>query len=238
LYLIVTSNLLVTLLLATLNLFQFMSNITLYYAKGTCSIAPHAIINHLNIADIKLVSVDLLTHKTQDGEDFYKINPKGNVPTLIINENFHLVEAVAVMQYLADNYGGESLTGKIGEDKRYKILDILNFLTSDLHKSFGILFNPNINDDFVKNAAIPNLKNKLDYIENVTKENEFLVDNQLSLADFYLFALVGILKRFLGRKLPSLGINIEDYKNINIHYAKLSALDSIKKTLKAEGFIK
>ncbi|MFT6107035.1 MAG: glutathione S-transferase [Rickettsiales bacterium] len=212
-----------------------MSNITLYYAKGTCSVAPHAIINHLNITDIKLVSVDLRSHITQDGEDFYKINPKGNVPTLIINENFHLVEGVAIMQYLADNYGGENLIGKIREDKRYKILDVLNFLTSDFHKALALFFNPNINDDFVKNIAIPNFKNKLDYVENSLKENDFLVTNELSLADFYLFSLVGIAKRFLGRKLKTLGIEIENYANISNHYKELLKLEAVQKTLKVEG---
>ncbi|MFT6077554.1 MAG: glutathione S-transferase [Myxococcota bacterium] len=212
-----------------------MSNITLYYAKGTCSVAPHAIINHLNITNIKLVSVDLGSHTTQDGEDFYKINPKGNVPTLIINDDFSLFEGASIVQYLADNYGGESLTGKMRKDKRYKILDILNFLTSDLHKALGILFNPNINDDFVKNVAIPNLKNKLDYIENELKENEFIVENEISLVDFYLFSLTGILKRFLGEKLKTLGIEIANYKKLNNHYKKLSGLESIQKTLKAEG---
>jgi len=210
-----------------------MSNITLYYAKGTCSFAHHAIINHLNIQDIKLVAVDLRSHTTQSGEDFYKINPKGNVPTLVINDDFKLVEGLAVAQYLSDNYNGQHLSGQ--DDAKYKIQNFLSFLNSEIHKSGGIFFNSKINDDFVENVAIPNFKNKLTYLESQLKEGEFLVDDQLSLADFTLFALIRMFKAFLKEKLESQGIKFEDYQNLNSHYQKLSELPSIQQTLKREG---
>lgn len=215
-----------------------MSNITFYYAKGTCSLAPHAIINHLNIKNVKAISVDLITHKTEDGQDFYKINPKGNVPTLIVNDDFKINEGSSIVQYLVDLNNGDNLLGKIGEDRRYKVLNVLSFLSSDLHKSFGILFNSKVNNDFAVDVAIPNIKNKLTYLENILKNDEYIVDNQLSVADFYLFGLASIIKRYLEKRLKSLGVQISDYPKISSLYKKLSQLPAIQKTVESEGLSK
>lgn len=212
-----------------------MSNITFYYAKGTCSLAPHAIINHLNIKNVKAVSVDLITHKTEDGQDFYKINPKGNVPTLITDDGLKINEGSSVVQYLADHNNGADLLGSVGENRRYKVLNALSFLSSDLHKSFGVLFNSKVKNDFAVDVAIPNIKSKLTYLENILKNDEYIVDNQLSVADFYLFGLLVIIKNFLEKRLESLGIVITDYPNITSLYKKLTQLPAIQKTLESEG---
>src|SRR5688572_12009519 len=111
----------------------------LYYSKGACSLAVRIILHEIGAA-CEFEAVDLATKKTETGMDFLKINPKGAVPTLILDDKAILTENAVIQQYLAEKYHATQLLPPLGDMKRYRVLEWLNFISTDLHKSCGPLF--------------------------------------------------------------------------------------------------
>ena len=112
----------------------------LYYSPGACSLAPHIVLNELDAA-YALEKVDLATKTTETGNDFKAINPKGYVPTLQIGKGEVLTEVSIILQYLADKAAAKDLLPKFGTMERYRAMEVLNVIASELHKGFGTLFN-------------------------------------------------------------------------------------------------
>jgi glutathione S-transferase len=115
----------------------------LYFAPGACSMAPHIVLREAGIP-FDLEKVDLTKHQTAGGEDYYKINPKGYVPALKLDNGQLLTEGPAITQYLADQKPASDLAPKVGTMERYRLMEWLNFLTSEIHKTFAPLFNAKI----------------------------------------------------------------------------------------------
>src|SRR5437870_2266196 len=111
----------------------------LYYSKGACSLAVRILINELNIS-CKYEAVNLKTKETETGKNFYEINPKGAVPTLILENNNVLTENAVIHQYLADQQKAHHLLPNLNDFKRYQVLEWLNFIATELHKGFSPLF--------------------------------------------------------------------------------------------------
>ncbi len=111
----------------------------LFYSPGACSFAPHVVMNELGMP-VNLVKVDLKAKKTATGEDFSKLNPKGYVPVIRMDDGAILTEGVAIMQYLADQKPESGLAPKLGSMERYRLMEMLNFVTTELHKGFSPLF--------------------------------------------------------------------------------------------------
>src|ERR1700733_14368076 len=111
----------------------------LYYSKGACSFVSRIIINELG-QTCEYISVDLKTHKIGSGLDYYQINPKGGVPVLEMNSGEILTENAVILQYLAESANNTVLLPKSGDLNRYRVLEWLNFVATDLHKGIGILF--------------------------------------------------------------------------------------------------
>src|SRR3990167_6389729 len=126
----------------------------LYYTKGACSLVVRIIINELNI-NTEFESVNLSTKKTTTGRNFLEINPKGAVPTLEINPKEILTENAVILQYLADNAKATQLLPAIGDFNRYRVLEWLNYVATDLHKGIGILFNPAVTSELRDQLFMP-----------------------------------------------------------------------------------
>ena len=161
----------------------------LYYSKGACSLAPRIIINEIGIA-CEFETVDLTSKKTQSGQNFNTINPKGSVPTLVTNDNETLTENAVILQYLADINKAESLLPFIGNFKRYKVLEWLNYVTTELHKGFAPLFNPNMPQEIKDTIYIPQLKTKFAYLNKNLEDKTYLNGEQFTLPDAYLFVVL------------------------------------------------
>src|ERR1700733_2731688 len=142
----------------------------LYYFAGACSLSPHIALLEAGLP-FTLVKVDSKTKKTESGADYLAVNSKGAVPALQLDDGEVLTEGPAIVQYLADQKPESGLAPRAGSFERYQLMELLNYITSELHKGFGPLFNPNISADW-KAATLANLDKKFkwstDYLGNKT----------------------------------------------------------------------
>lgn len=198
----------------------------LYYSKGACSLAVRIIIHELGL-NAEYESVDLHTKKTEKGIDFFTINPKGNVPTIITDDNQTLTENVAIQIYLAEKNNAPQLLPPVSDFKRYRVLEWLNFITSDLHKRFGMLFNPKIPNQVKENVFKPLIKESLNFTNNAIKENKYLLGEQFTLPDAYLFVILSWMSHFQ--------MDINEYPNLARYFNELKKRKSIIQALKEEN---
>jgi glutathione S-transferase len=187
----------------------------LYYSRGACSLACRIILNELGLApDYISVNIKDKDKKTEYGEEFLKVNPKGAVPTLVTDDNQVLTENAVIQQYLADTNHAETLLPAVPKMGRYKVLELLNFIATDIHKGYGLVFNPNAPDAVKKDIAIPNLMKKFAYIEKVLGKNKFLTGDNFTLPDGYLFTMLmwANKQKFDMAQFPELTRYYEDMK--------------------------
>ncbi|MDQ3074251.1 MAG: glutathione transferase GstA [Pseudomonadota bacterium] len=196
----------------------------LYYAPGACSQAAHILLHESKIAHDS-EAVDLRTHRTASEADFYAINPKGAVPALELDGGELLTENGAILQYIGDLAGDGLLLPNSGLP-RYRVIEWLSYLGSDLHKSFGPLFNPASSDE-AKQAARDTVSKKLDYIEGQLDGRDYLTGDHLSVADPYLFAMLG----WTGK----LGIDLARWPNLVALRQRMEQRDTVRTVIKAEG---
>lgn len=197
----------------------------LYYSRGACSLAPHILINELNLS-CDYESVDLKTKVTEKDKDFVKVNPKGSVPVLITNDNETLTENGVILQYLAESQGNTELFPSANEFKHYRVLEWLNYVATELHKSFGPLFNQNISQDVKDQIFIPLLKKKLDYINQQLKK-PYLLGETMTLPDIYLCVICLWLKSFK--------LDIAQWSALATFYTEMKKRPAVQKTFQEEN---
>ncbi|MDR1936360.1 MAG: glutathione transferase GstA [Candidatus Accumulibacter sp.] len=161
----------------------------LYFSPGACSFSPHIALREAGLA-FELVKVDLKTGKiAADGSDFARINPKGYVPALELDDGKLLTEGPAIVQYIADQKPESGLAPKAGTFERYRLQEWLGFINSEIHKGFGPLFNPATPEDY-KAAARENLARRLSFVAGHLEQDDFLLGQQFSVADAYLYTVL------------------------------------------------
>lgn len=198
----------------------------LYYSKGACSLAVRIIIHEIGLK-CEFESVDLKTKKTEKGDDFLQTNPKGAVPTLVTDKNEVLTENAVIQQYLADTHHATELLPAIGDFNRYRVLEWLNFISTDVHKGFGPLFNPNVPQELKQSIFIPNLKNKMNTVEKQLQHHKFLAGDHFTLPDAYLFVMLSWL--------PHFSIDIGSWPHITKYLSEMVKRKSIADSLTEEG---
>jgi glutathione S-transferase len=157
----------------------------LYYAPGACSLSPHIVAREAGIS-IELDKVDLKAKKTSSGEDFASVNPKGYVPALRLDDGSVLTEGPAIVQYLADQKPAAALIPGAGTKERYRALEWLAFLNSEVHKTWSGLWKPNADRGPIEEQ----LGRRLDYLDAELKSRPFLMGERFTAADAYLFTLL------------------------------------------------
>jgi glutathione S-transferase len=161
----------------------------LYFSPGACSLSPHIALREAGL-DFTLVKVDLASGKiAADGSDFSRINPKGYVPTLELDDGRLLTEGPAIVQYIADRKPGSGLAPENGSFERYRLQEWLGFINSELHKGFGPLFD-SATPDKAKTAACENLAKRLAFAAAQLEKSDFLLGGQFSVADGYLYTVL------------------------------------------------
>jgi glutathione S-transferase len=161
----------------------------LYYLTGACSTASNIALREAGLP-FELVKVDRHTRKAADGLDFNEVNPKGYVPALTLDNGQVLTENVAVLQYIADRNPAAKLAPPAGTMERYRLMEWLSFINSEVHKAFSPLFRQDL-AAAVKEYARSNLETRLDYLERVMADRTFLMGEQFTVADAYLFVVLG-----------------------------------------------
>jgi glutathione S-transferase len=201
----------------------------LYYAPGACSLAPHIILRELG-KKFDLEKVDLGAKKTELGSDFKKINSKGYVPTLELNSKGDvLTEVSTILQYLADKAEATKLLPKAGTMARYRAMESLNFVASELHKGIGGLFNPAMPAEG-KKAITDRVTVRLAWLDNLLKSQNFMTGKSFGVADAYAFTVINWCNM--------VGIDLSQWKNIGAFMARVGARPAVQAALKAEGLIK
>ncbi|MDX1900818.1 MAG: glutathione transferase GstA [Gammaproteobacteria bacterium] len=200
----------------------------LYYSRGACSLGVRIIIHELNLS-VDFEAVDLKTKKTETGKDFLTINPKGAVPTLV-TDNEVLTENAAILQFLAESQKAQTLLPPTGHFTRYRVLEWLSFVSSDVHKSFGPLFNADVPADLKTSIFIPLLKKRLNFVEKSLEQKDFLAGDTFTLPDAYFFVMLFWLHHFK--------IDVAEWPNLSHYFQTLKNRKAIQQALKEEGFEK
>lgn len=198
----------------------------LYYAPGACSLSPHIVSNELNLP-VEFIKIDTKTKKTESGEDYWSINPKGYVPALQLDDGNVLTEGPAIVQYLAESANNTELLPPAKSLERYRALEVLNFITSELHKSFSPLFSDA--SDEVKAYAKQKVINRIQMVSEVLLgEKPFLLGEQFTVCDAYCFTVLNWAK-FHNIELPN---NLKEYQK------RIASRPAVQKSLKEEGLLK
>lgn len=199
----------------------------LYYTPGACSLSPHIVACEAELP-LELVKVDLQSKRTQTDEDFLQINPNGYVPTLLLNDGNKLTEGPAIVQYFADQVPEKKLAPPAGTFERYQLQQWLNFISTELHKSFSPLFNPSVPDE-VKQWAKNLLAKRLDTTAQHLESQPFLLGENFTVADAYLFVILS-WRKHVGLETPQ--------RPALDHYAdKIAARPAVQKAMREEGLI-
>src|SRR5882757_10794640 len=160
----------------------------LYYFAGACSLSPHIVALEAGVA-VTMVKVDSKTKKTETGADYLAVNSKGAVPALQFDDGRVLTEGPAIVQYLADQKPESGLAPRAGSFERYQLMEILNYITSEVHKGFSPLFNPEASAEW-KSAARTALAKKFDWLSSFLGSKTYLMGNTFTVADAYLFTVL------------------------------------------------
>ncbi|MFA5959903.1 MAG: glutathione transferase GstA [Tatlockia sp.] len=198
----------------------------LYYTKGACSLVVRIILNELE-QPFESELVELRTKKTEHGVDFLTINNKGAVPVLQLDSGEILTENTVILQYLADTFKAYTLLPQLGHFKRYRVLEWLNYITTELHKSFGSLFNPTIDEAIKTDTFIPLIKSKLAYVNSQLQGRTYLMGDEFTLPDAYLFVMLRWAMYFK--------IDLKEYNHLEMYLNTLGKRQSIQMALKQEG---
>lgn len=200
----------------------------LYYTPGACSLSPHIVLRELGL-DFQLEKVDLAAKTTASGADFRTINPKGYVPALGLPEGEVLTEGAAIVQFLADRHPQAGLAPAAGTIERARLQAHLNFLSSELHKAFGPLFNPAL-PMADREAAKANIARRYDLVEQgLVDERSYLLGEAFSVADAYLFTI--------SSWAASTGVDLSPWPRVQALVARVASRPAVRAALEAEGLI-
>ena len=199
----------------------------LYYSPGACSLSPHIALEEAGLP-YEAVLAPTKTKTLPDGSDYRKINPLGYVPYLVLDDGTGLPEGPAIVQYIADQAPAKRLAPPNGSLARYRLQSWLNFIGTELHKGFGPLFNP-ASPDEVKAAAKERLATRLKWVDEQLAGKTWLMGDDFSVADGYLFTVTNWAK--------PMQIDLSPYQNLTAYRQRVAARPAVQAAMKAEGLL-
>lgn len=200
----------------------------LFYFPGACSLSPHIALLEAGIP-YTLQKVDPKNKVVEGGGDYLAVNPKGYVPTLQLTTGEYLTEGPAIVQYIADQKPESGLVPKAGTLERYRMQEWLNFITTEIHKGYSPLFDPNLAAD-VKQAFKDKLGKRFDWLSTQLQGKDYLTGNKFTVADGYLFTVLN----WNGW----VGIDLAKWPVLAAFYARVAARPKVQEAMKAEGLVK
>ena len=196
----------------------------LYFAPGACSMAPHITLHESGLP-FTAEAVSMQDWKTKSGKDFKKINPKGYVPALELDNGELLTEGAVIMQYIADKAPAAKLIPAAGTMERYRAQEWLNYISTELHKGFSPLFSPDTPEAF-KAAAMDRLGQRLDFANRAMEGKQYLLGDQFTIADAYLFTVLSWA--------PYVKFDLTPFSALTKFQERVRAREKVKATLEAE----
>jgi len=200
----------------------------LYYSPGACSLSPHIALLEAGLP-YDLVKVDLRAKKLENGDDYLKVNPKGQVPALALDNGQVVTEGPVIVQMIADRAKDRNLAPPRDSEERYKLQEWLNYITSELHKNFGPMFSPVLTDDakaFFKDRVMGKFK----YVDSQLAGRDYLMGKQFTVADGYLFTMLSWAEH--------LKFNLSAMPNLLAYKARVGARPKVQEALTREGLMK
>lgn len=202
----------------------------LYFKPGACSMAPHIALREAGCT-FDLVEVDTSKQQTENGEDYATINPKGYVPALRLDNGEVLTEVAVVLQYIADQKPDSGLAPRVGTMERYRVMEWLNYTSSELHKTLGAFFRfKSIMTPEWKEGMLALFAKRADFAADKLAGKQYLMGDQFSIADAYLYTILGwpdVLK-----------IDTSRWPVFKEYRGRITARPAVRETLVAEGLIK
>jgi len=199
----------------------------LYYSPGACSLSPHIVATEAGIP-LELVKVDTRTKTIQKEGDFWAVNPKGYVPALELDNGEVLTEGPAIVQYLADQRPAARLAPENGSFERTRVQEMLNYITSELHKTYSPLFKPDILPA-VREERLEYLRKRYGVLEKRLEGRKFLFGEQFTIADAYLFVVTNWAR--------SVKFDLSEFPNIEAFQKRVGSRKSTLQAMRAEGLI-
>lgn len=200
----------------------------LYFAPGACSLAVHIALRDVGLA-FDSVKIDLATHRTEGGGDYFAISPRGYVPLLEFDDGSHHTEVAALLQYIADQDPAQALIGEVGSARRLAVTEWLAFVATELHKSFSPWLWHKETADSTQRDVKARLATRLAELDRHLASREYLA-GEFSVADAYAFTIVNWSNY--------LGIPLSDTPNLKDYLARVSARPAVNAALVAEGLSK
>ena len=197
----------------------------LYYSPGACSLSPHIALLEAGLP-YDLVKVDLRAKKIENGDDYLKVNPKGQVPALVLDNGELLTEGPVIVQLIADKAAGKNLAPSRDSAERYKLQEWLNYITGELHKNFGPMFSPVLADEakaFFKDRVMGKFK----YVDSVLAGRDYLMGKQFTVADGYLFTMLTWADR--------MKFDLSAMPNLLAYKARIAARPKVQEALAKEA---
>jgi glutathione S-transferase len=199
----------------------------LYYAPGACSQAPHIILHELGF-DHDVAQVHFPDKTLDDGRSFYEVNPKGAVPALELDSGDVLTENAVIMQYLGDRSGATEVLPPIGQFRRYRVLEWVNYVATELHKGFGPMWNPASPEEW-KQATRDLIAKKFDYVDRQLGDGPYLMGDTFTLPDAYLFVILG----WTGMH----GIDLSRWANLSAFRERMAKRPAVQDVMRFEGLV-
>ena len=199
----------------------------LYYSPGACSLSPHIALLEAGLP-YDLVKVDLRAKKLENGDDYLKVNPKGQVPALALDSGELVTEGPVIVQMIADK-AGKNLAPARDSAERYKLLEWLNYITGELHKNFGPMFSPVLADE-AKAFFKERVMGKFKYVDSQLAGRDYLMGQHFTVADGYLFTMLSWADR--------MKFDLSAFPNLLAYKARVAARPRVQEALTKEGLTK
>lgn len=200
----------------------------LYYVPGSCSQSVHIALREAGL-NFELDKMDPATRRTGSGEDYLKANPKGSVPALKLDNGELLTEAAVILQYIADRKPETDLAPAAGSMERYRLMEWLNYISSEVHKQLGPFFNPKLPPEWRDNQ-LGVLGKRFDILAKRLGNQPYLMGNRFTVADAYLFVVLNWTRLFK--------IDLAPWPALTDYLARIAARPAVQAALRAEGLVK
>jgi glutathione S-transferase len=200
----------------------------LYYSRGACSLGPNIALHEVG-ASFERIKIDPKTKLTQDGVDFGTINPNGYVPVLELDSGERLTEAAVILQYIGDQHPQTGLTPAFNSMAHYRLIEWLNFISSELHKTYSVLFHPEAPDDY-KAHTRHKLAERLAHLERQLSSTSYLMGETFTVADIYLFVVLNWSR--------VTGVDLTGFPKVQQYQSRIAKRPAVQAALKSEGLIK
>lgn len=197
----------------------------LYFSPGACALASQIALREAGL-NFELVKVNL-KDKQYDGGDFYQINPKGYVPALQMKDGHVLTEGVAILQWIGDQVPEKKLIPKMGTPERLHAIEWLNYISTEMHKGFSVLFYPqNLSEEGMK-ATQEKIQKRLAHLDKHLSGKEFILGTAFTVVDAYAYNIL--------RWSRMLKIELDNHKNILGFIERINTRPTAHAAVEGEG---